>query len=304
MYIATNDLTGDDRGVLRVLPMQLVKYLCRISLDGMQELKLISGKPLSIRFFDGVFYVTEKGMLSRQPHNAVRVTDAQMTELLERVTRSSLYSVKDEIKNGYITIEGGHRVGIAGTAVTENGSVEFIKNISAMNIRRAAEVIGAADSVMAHIDQNPVKSALVISPPCCGKTTMLRDIARSLSHSGHSVGIADERCELAAMYNGRSPFDLGNLTTVLDNCPKAQGMLMLLRSMSPEVIITDEIGSAEECEAIQSIMNSGVAVIASVHGRNADGLMKRTHLSRLVPMFDTVITLSQKIGEVAEIRDA
>ena len=133
---------------------------------------------------------------------------------------------------------------------------------------------------------------------------MLRDIARSLSHSGHSIGIADERCELAAMYNGRSPFDLGNLTTVLDNCPKAQGMLMLLRSMSPEVIITDEIGSAEECEAIQSIMNSGVAGIASVHGRNADGLMKRTHLSRIVPMFDTVITLSQKIGEVAEIRDA
>ena len=304
MYIATNDLSGDDRGMLRVLPAQLVRYLCRISLDGMQELKLICGKPLSIRFSDGVFYVTEKGMLSRQPHNAVRVTDAQMTELLERVTRSSLYSVKDEIKNGYITIEGGHRIGIAGTAVTENGSVEFIKNISAMNIRRATEVIGASDKVISHIDQSIIKSALIISPPCGGKTTMLRDIARSLSHSGHSVGIADERCELAAMYNGRSPFDLGNLTTVLDNCPKAQGMLMLLRSMSPEVIITDEIGSAEECEAIQSIMNSGVAVIASVHGRDADGLMKRAHLSRLAPMFDTLITLSQNPGEVAEIRDA
>lgn len=304
MYIATNDLTGDDRGVLRVLPMHLVKYLCRISLDGMQELRLISGKPLSVRFSDGVFYVTEKGMLSRQPLGAVRVTDAQMTELLERVTRSSLYSVKDEIKNGYITIEGGHRIGLAGTAVTENDSVDFIKNISAMNIRRATEVIGAADSVIPHIDQSPVKSALVISPPCGGKTTMLRDIARSLSHSGHSVGIADERCEIAAMYNGRSPFDLGDLTTVLDNCPKAQGMLMLLRSMSPEVIITDEIGSAEDCEAIGSIMNSGVAVIASVHGRNAGGLMKRTHLSRLVPMFDTLITLSQKPGEITEICDA
>ena len=304
MYIATNDLTGDDRGVLKILPMQLVKYLCRISLDGMQELRLISGKPLSVRFSDGVFYVTEKGMLSRQPRGAVRVTSAHMTELLERVTRSSLYSVKDEIKNGYITVEGGHRVGLAGTAVTENGSVEFIRSISAMNIRRAVEVIGAADSVISHIDQSPVKSTLIISPPCGGKTTMLRDIARSLSYSGHSVGIADERCEIAAMYNGRSPFDLGNLTTVLDNCPKAQGMLMLLRSMSPEVIITDEIGSAEDCEAIGSVMNSGVAVMASVHGRDEEGLMKRTHISRLVPMFDTVITLSQRPGKVAKLRDA
>ena len=106
------------------------------------------------------------------------------------------------------------------------------------------------------------------------------------------------------MYNGRSPFDLGNLTTVIDNCPKAQGMLMLLRSMSPEVIITDEIGSAQECEAIQSIINSGVAVIASVHGKSVQGLMKRSQLSRLIPHFDTLITLSGNIGEIADIRDA
>lgn len=306
MYIATNELPYGGRGVLNVLPAQLVKCLCRISLDGVQELRFISGKPLSVRFSDGVYYVTEKGTLSRYPHNAVRISEKHMAELLERVTKSSLYSVKDEIRNGYITIEGGHRVGLAGTAVTENGSVEFIKYISAMNIRRAVEIPGAADKVMEHILGDTIKNTLIISPPCGGKTTMLRDIARCLSHAGHSVAIADERCEIAAMYNGRSPFDLGNLTTVLDNCPKAQAMLMLLRSMSPEVIITDEIGSSDECEAVRSIMNSGVAVIASIHGGSVRELLKRRHISQLLPQFNTLITLSGRnaAGKVTEVRDA
>ena len=135
---------------------------------------------------------------------------------------------------------------------------------------------------------------------------MLRDIARSLSYAGYSVGIADERCEIAAMYNGRSPFDLGDHAAILDNCPKAQGMLMLLRSMSPEVIITDELGTPAECRAVQSIMNSGVAVIASVHGRDVRELMRRRHISGLLPMFDTLITLSGRdnAGKVREIRNA
>lgn len=296
MYIATNEACIGGRGVLNVLPLQLRKYMCNISLDGAEELRLISGKPFSLRYSDGVYYLTNKSVLSKNANNAVRVTPRHMEELLEKITKSSLYSVKEEIKNGYITIEGGHRVGLAGTAVTENGSVEFIKNISAMNIRLANEIIGAADAVMGAIKDGGLKSVLLVSPPCSGKTTMLRDIARSLSYDGYSVAIADERCEIAAMNKSKSSFDLGNTTAVLDNCSKAEAMLMLLRSMSPEVIVTDEIGTPRDAEAIRSVMNSGVAVIASIHGRDIEQLMRRQHISQLIPMFDTVIVLSRRRG--------
>ena len=148
-----------------------------------------------------------------------------------------------------------------------------------------------------------VNSTLIISPPCTGKTTMLRDIARQLSYLGYAVAIADERCEIAAMYEGKSAFDLGNLTTVLDSCPKDRAMMMLLRSMAPDVIITDEIGTERDIEAIRTIINSGVGVIATVHGRDIKQIMRRKALSELAVMFDRVVILSRRcgIGTIEEI---
>lgn len=297
MYIAVNETHIGSRGILSVLPQQLRRYMCNIDLDGASELRLIAGKPLAVRYPDGDRYVTAHSTLTKTAALGAPVTRPQLCEMLERITGSSLYSVKDEIRNGYITIEGGHRIGLAGTAVTENGSVEFIRDISAMNVRIANEVIGAADeAAKSIITPTEIKSALFVSPPGAGKTTMLRDMVRQLSYSGCAVSVADERCEIAAMHSGRSAFDLGPLTTVIDNCPKERAMLMLLRSMSPDVIVTDEIGTRGDADAVTSIMNSGVAVIASAHGSSIKQLRRRAELAAVIDMFDLVILLSRRNG--------
>lgn len=297
MYIATNEMRPCRCGVINVLPQAVRRLMCNVNLDEASEIRLIVGKPLCIRYPDGDYFLTSRAILSRNSVGAFNITRRHMDEMLERVSKSSLYSVKEEIRNGYITIDGGHRVGLAGTAVTENGSVEFLKDISAMNIRIAGEVIGAAEAVIDKLVKGGiVKSTLIISPPGAGKTTMLRDITRRLSYMGYNVAIADERCELAAMHDGLSSFDLGNSTSVLDNCPKSIAMLMLLRSMSPEVIVTDEIGTNEDAEAIRSIINSGTSVVASVHGRNAAQAMRRRGISEILSMFDIVISLSKRNG--------
>lgn len=304
MYIATNESQSGCRSVLNALPQALRHCMCNVDLDEATEIRMIAGKPLVIRYSDGDYYLSAKSILLRKPANSVIVSKKLLDEAVERITKSSIYSVREEIRNGYITIEGGHRVGIAGTAVTDNGCVEFIKDISAVNIRIASEVLGAADEVIGDIvSDGIVNSTLIISPPCTGKTTMLRDIARQLSYLGYAVAIADERCEIAAMYEGKSAFDLGNLTTVLDNCPKDRAMMMLLRSMAPDVIITDEIGTERDIEAIRTIINSGVGVIATVHGRDIKQIMRRKALSEVAAMFDRVIILSRRcgIGTVEEI---
>lgn len=304
MYIATNESQSGCRSVLNVLPQALRHCMCNVDLDEATEIRMIAGKPFVIRYSDGDYYLSAKSILLRKPANSVIVSKKLLDEAVERITKSSIYSVREEIRNGYITIEGGHRVGIAGTAVTDNGCVEFIKDISAVNIRIASEVLGAADEVIGDIvSDGIVNSTLIISPPCTGKTTMLRDIARQLSYLGYAVAIADERCEIAAMYEGKSAFDLGNLTTVLDNCPKDRAMMMLLRSMAPDVIITDEIGTERDIEAIRTIINSGVGVIATVHGRDIKQIMRRKALSEVAAMFDRVIILSRRcgIGTVEEI---
>ncbi|MCC8169046.1 MAG: Flp pilus assembly complex ATPase component TadA [Oscillospiraceae bacterium] len=188
-------------------------------------------------------------------------------------------------------------MGITGTAVAENGEIGFLKEVSSLNYRLAREVIGVADKVINQIaDGRNVKSTLIISPPGAGKTTMLRDIAHQLSYRGIRVSIVDERREIAAMNEGRSAFDLGFSTDVLEGAKKAEGMLMMLRSMSPEVIITDEIGRGEDAEAIEKIINSGVKIITTVHGENRNQLLKRRDLRETLRYFEVFLTLSKRRG--------
>ncbi len=296
MYIVTNEEQGLRRTIINIFPPSIKKYLHNINLDEAEEIRLIKGKPLVVRYSDADYYPTVKGVLSGNDRNGVKVNKLQLDELLEKITKSSLYSLKDEIRNGYITIEGGHRVGITGTAVTEEGEVEFIKNISALNIRLATEILGASDSVMADIADGGIKNTLIISPPGCGKTTLLRDIVRSLSDMGYFVSIADERCEIAAMSDGMSAFDIGSRTSVLENCPKAYAMKTLLRSMSPDVIVTDELGDKSDASAVVEIINSGVSVIATVHGRSMEQISARNDFKEIIPFFDVIILLSKRNG--------
>ena len=305
MYIASCE-TVISHGILRYLPRDIRVALGQVDLSGAQEIRLRLGKPLVIHYGDGSYYIGKRGNLTALPNSALRVTAAQLEEAVELITASSVYSVKEEIKNGFVTVRGGHRVGIAGTAVMRGGRVDFIKGISGLCYRLASEQRGAADPVMSHVlSDGLVKNTLIISPPGAGKTTMLRDIARQLSYKAYHVSIADERREIAAVYDGRSPFDLGFNTDVLEGADKAESMLMLLRSMSPDVIVTDEIGTTADAEAIEKITNSGAAVIASIHGRDFEMIKKRADLSGMLGFFDVIVTLSRRngAGTVEEITE-
>lgn len=251
---------------LYAIPEKQREYIKSQEMDKLCEVRLRAGVAMALVFTDGIFYITKKGKLTTDYREGVTVSMTDIKRGMELITRSSVYAFSNDIKNGFITLAGGHRVGIAGDAVIESGKISHMRHIQSLNYRYAREVIGAADKVMTRILENGrIKNTLIVSPPMCGKTTMLRDIARRLSVSGKKVSIVDERGEIAALSGGVSAFSLGANCDVLSNVNKAEGMLMMLRAMSPDVIITDEIGGEEDFDAIREIKKRGVAIITSLH---------------------------------------
>ncbi|HHX77292.1 MAG TPA: stage III sporulation protein AA [Firmicutes bacterium] len=229
-----------------------------------------------------------------------------MAKLIQAVSNSSLYAFDAEIKQGFISIPGGHRIGLAGKAVIEAGKVKRINPIISVNIRVARQVIGAASPLINLLTDRKtalICHTLIISPPKCGKTTLLRDLARQIGNGlqgfpPQRVGIVDERSELAGSFQGIPQLDVGLRTDVLDNCPKAEGMMMLIRSMGPDVMITDEIGTEKDVAAVREAINAGVTIIASAHAGSFEELLKRPELAKLVTdqVFKRIVLLSGRKG--------
>lgn len=207
--------------------------------------------------------------------------------ILSTLLDHSIYAYEEEIAKGYITIEGGHRVGLCGRAVMENNKIRLLKDISSLNIRRSKEILGVSDRIIPDIRTKigSIHNTVIVSPPKCGKTTLLRDIVRSLSSCGYRIGVCDERSEIAGMYQGTPSYDLGPRTDVLDGCPKAEGMLMLIRSMSPDILVTDEIGKPEDIVALEAAIYAGVTIITTIHGKDFQDL----EASNLYPLIDKEI---------------
>lgn len=217
--------------------------------------------------------------------------------IIQRISNFSLYAYEEEIREGFITIKGGHRVGLAGECVMENNKIKTIRNISSLNIRISKEIIGASKNIMKFIlEDNKVNNTLIISPPKCGKTTLLRDISRNLSNMGKRVAIIDERSEIAGCYKGIPQMDVGIRSDVLDNCLKSRGIIMAIRSLAPEVIICDEIGSKEDINSLVMAFNSGVSVISTLHGFDIGDLFYRKVFKDILDnkILDLVIVLSNK----------
>ena len=231
-------------------------------------------------------------------NDAEYMTPELLEEILNMLLNYSFYAYEEELSKGYVTIDGGHRVGICGRVALDNGRVHTIKDISSLNIRRSRQIIGSAGKIMSAVadsESRRIFNTLIISPPKCGKTTLLRDIARCLSIMGWRVGICDERSEIAGCSNGEASYDLGCRTDILDGCPKAQGIMMLIRAMSPDVIITDEIGKKEDVAAIESAMCAGVKTITSIHGNSYNEVVSSA-VGELIlnRVFETLIFLSSE----------
>lgn len=263
------------------------------------EIRLRTGQPLIVESSQGEVFLSETG----QPAligQAYRVTDRDIRETLEYISNYSLYAYEEELKNGYITIPGGNRIGICGKTVTDLEGVKTIKNISFINIRMAHEVVGCTDIYMEKMyERNQLCHTLIISPPCAGKTTFLRDMIRNISngfasHKGICVGVVDERSEIAACSGGIPQNQIGIRTDVLDCCPKAHGMLMLIRSMAPKVIAVDEIGKKEDVDALEYCINCGCKIIATIHSTSLTELYTKPVMEKILEnrIFQRFVVLS------------
>lgn len=268
-----------------------IKYKIKEYLDeNIQEIRVKVNKPIIIYLRRGEVILN---------YNA-NIDDLKY--ILKRISSYSLYAYEEEIKRGFITIKGGHRVGLAGECVMNEKEIKTIKNISSINLRITREVLGCSKKIIPYvIEEDKILNTIIISPPKCGKTTILRDLTRVLSNgdvdnklSGKKIVVIDERSEIGACYEGIPQMNIGIRTDVLDNCYKKEGILMAVRSLSPEVIICDEIGREDEIQEIKNAFNSGINLIFSVHGKCFEDLYKRDGIDELLNkgLIDRVIILT------------
>lgn len=269
--------------VLNILPVQIREGVLDEGLEfgKLQEIRMRIGQPLLLR------YGGEERSLRKM--FAARITPDEINETVQYAANYSLYAYEQEMRQGYLTIEGGHRVGMAGQVILDGGMIRNLRYVSSVNIRIAHEIPGCADKALPYlIRDGDVLNTLIIAPPGCGKTTLLRDMIRQISSGargleGRNVGVVDERSEIGGSYLGVVQNDLGSRTDLLDACPKAEGMMMLVRSMGPQVIAVDEIGSMEEVQILKYAMCCGCRMLATVHGASLQEIRGK-------PMFQDFFT--------------
>lgn len=305
--------------ILNILPIRIREILNKIeksTWNGIEEIRLRVNKPLIINCEGKDYFITDQGKTSVILQNNIMVNKTDIETGFQLITNYSAYALEEEIKNGFITVRGGHRVGICGKTIIEDNSIKTIKDISGLNIRISREIIGCGEKIIKYLirDSNTIYNTLIISPPQCGKTTILRDVVRMISNGipkvgfkGINVSVIDERSEIAGCYNGIPQKDIGIRTDIMDACPKAKGMIMVIRSMSPKVLVTDEIGRDEDVYAIREAINAGVNFITTIHGNSVEEIRRRENIKALIDnkVFERIIVLSNfpRVGTVDKVID-
>jgi len=258
--------------IIKYFPEKIKTEINKLNIENFEEIRFRVLKPIIIKEYDKETILSTDGQ-------AYILSKEELNKTFEMICNNSIYAFQEELANGFVTIPGGHRIGITGKPLYKDGKIYSMKDISSLNIRIARQIVGCADDIIEKIfDEN----VLIVALPGVGKTTLLRDIIRQISNFGKNIGIVDERSEIAAVYKGVPQNDIGIRSDVIDGVYKADGIKMLVRSMRPDYIATDEIGNNDDIEAIKYAINAGVKIIATAHGGNIEDLKRRKKLYELI----------------------
>ena len=268
------------------LPPPRAAQLAALDRQGeVEELRLRAGQPPAAKTAEG-----------EQPLDLRPVTAQELRETLSRAARYSVHSYAESLKNGFVTLGGGHRLGVCGTVAEENGQVVGVRGLASLNLRIARQFTGLAAQIAPWIGNGAPQSVLLLSPPGLGKTTLLREWVRLISDKGYTVAVADERSEIAALADGVPQFDVGRCTDVMEGCDKKQAALMLLKTMSPALLAFDEITAPADVEAVSLCAHCGTAVVASAHAADVDDLRQRPLYRALLELgvFGRAVVITRK----------
>lgn len=258
-----------------------VQSMKKADSEKLQEIRIRAGRPLSVTVCGKEYFLMISGNLTAYPEQAVRVTKAETEETFRSVCEYSVYSFSKELREGYITLKGGARVGISGTAVYEEGKLSGMRDVSSLCFRLPREVKNCAAGLARETILMGGGGLLIAGKAGSGKTTMLRDMCRILG-SCSRVSLVDTRGEIAGILHGIPQYDIGHHTDVFDGFPRSDGAVMALRSMTPEYIVCDEISTAQEANALLQVFGCGVNIIASAHAGSFADIMKRETLKPLI----------------------
>lgn len=284
-------------------------FLEKESASEIIEIRFSVKRPAQLIFRDKVLFIGKSGRRIYSPKSEDCFDSEDLKYIFSSVCEHSVHTYEREICGGFLTVEGGSRAGICGTAIYENGKVSSVKDISSIAIRISHEVLGAADRLTEIIKRDGLEGILVAGPPCSGKTTVLRDFARALA-SGccgkfYRTAIIDERMEIAGIYRGVPSFDIGITSDVLNGYLKSDGMITAVRALSPDILICDEFGGDEDVSASLFAMKCGVKVAASAHAESLLEIAEKPVLKKLIEekVFGHIVFLD-KPGEIKEIIEA
>ena len=287
--------------LLKLLGDLLGKILNKLNFEKLYEVRMRVNSPIAINYYNHFYFVSEDGLTDREK-DALFATKEDIEQIIMNASNSSIYAVNDQIKQGFISSLGGIRIGIVGQVVDDNENIITVKNYNAINIRIPHEVKGCSLNILPYLlKDNEFLNTLIISSPGAGKTTMLRDICYQLSSHNitSNILLLDERNEIASVNNGKPSLDVGKFTDIITGGNKKFGFINGIRSMSPDIICTDELGTNEDFEAIRKASSCGVSLLASVHASSILELKMKENFKELLKdkIFKRYVVLSSKNGK-------